>query len=213
LSIVATEDTGYLLVRQAGGNAKMILMHLEVIGQIFIFVAAAMTIVSWQFKHKDNVLIVLFGAGLFWVAGYFCLGDYAPVFGTSISTSLVILGRLTPRHIKMASLVGGLLYIVAMLVFWWLEGGIKTPITDLSASGGALLYIYAMHLPNEAFRKATGLSLIFWLTNNIAAGAWGGVISNLVESGSMLLGYMRARKDFAVAPAVDGYQLQIDTKV
>jgi hypothetical protein len=91
-----------------------------------------------------------------------------------------------------------LVLLPTVVCHWILSGGIAKPLEDVTSSVALVMYFAAVSLPTDQFRRVMFLTLSLWLTNNLAVGSIGGIFTNLVEAGSMLLGYIRAKSLTAV---------------
>ena len=152
--------------------------------------AAAMFVLSYQFKTRRWIILLNAGSRVLYVLQYILLGAYE---GMALDLSALLVSMLAQRrdsgwlrkHPKL-TISGANLFLVAVGLLFYQN------IFSLLAIIGVLLETGALWLSRERrIRFVSFFAAPFWLAYNLACGAYGSAIGNVITMVSIILAIVR----------------------
>ena len=167
-------------------------MTKEVIGQIFSIIGMALTVISFQMKTKKQILAVQTIGSSFFLASYLLLGSWA-----AACLNVVFLFRNIIFYFKNQRWASHKIWLYILLGLVIAAGplGFKT-YWDIIPIVGAIFGTVAASMKNEnMFRLLKLGDSPCWLIYNASIPSIGGIICEIINIVSILVGLIRYRKD------------------
>ena len=164
----------------------------EFIGQIFSIIGMALTVLSFQMKTKKQILVMQTAGSAFFLGSYVLLGSWA-----AVCLNIVFLIRNAVFYFKDKKWAshGAWLYFILALVIVAGALGFKT-YWDIIPIVGAIFGTVAAYMKREnMFRLLKLGDSPCWLIYNISIPSIGGIICEIINIASILIGLIRYRKD------------------
>ena len=177
-------------------------MTEEIIGQIFSIIGMAMTVLSFQMKTKKQILVMQTAGSAFFLGSYVLLGSWA-----AACLNIVFLIRNAVFYFKDKKWAshGAWLYFILALVIVAGALGFKT-YWDIIPIVGAIFGTVAAYMKREnMFRLLKLGDSPCWLIYNISIPSIGGIICEIINIASILIGLIRYRKDDFLTEKQRGY--------
>ena len=167
-------------------------MTEEIIGQIFSIIGMALTVVSFQMKTKKQILVMQSVGSAFFLISYILLGSWAAV---CLNVVFLIRNIVFYFNDKKWASRGIWLYFILALVIAAGALGFKTYL-DIIPIVGAIFGTVAAYMKREnMFRLLKLGDSPCWLIYNISLPSVGGIICEIINIISILVGLIRYRKD------------------
>ena len=167
-------------------------MTKELIGQIFSIIGMALTLVSFQMKTKKQILMVQTAGSSFFLASYLLFGSWA-----AVCLNVVFLIRNTVFYFKTQKWASHRIWLYILLVLVIVAGalGFKT-YWDIFTIIGAIFGTVAASMKSEnMFRLLKLGDSPCWLIYNASIPSIGGIICEIINIASILIGLIRYKKD------------------
>lgn len=169
-------------------------MTKELIGQILSIIGMALTVISFQLKTKKQILMVQTIGSSFFLASYLLLGSLAPA-----CLNVVFIFRNIIFYFKNKKWASHKIWLYVLLLLVIIAGvlGFKSYL-DILTIVGAIFGTVAASMKNEnMFRLLKLGDSPCWLIYNasIPIPSIGGIVCEIINIISILLGLIRYRKD------------------
>ena len=165
----------------------------EIIGQILSILGMALTVVSFQFKTKKQILAIQAIGSSFFLASYLLLGSWA-----AVCLNVVFILRSVVFCFKNEKKWAShkiWLYILLALVIIAGALGFKTYLDILPIVGGIFGTVASSLKSENMFRVIKLGDSPCWLIYNAILPSIGGIICETINIVSILVGLIRYRKD------------------
>lgn len=165
----------------------------EIFGQVASIIGMILTIASFQMKTRKRIIVFQTVGSSFFLISYFLLGSWTGVYMNVIylSRNFVFYYRKDKEWAKSKW------WLVLFLAGAILAGilGFRSTI-DILPIFGAIFATIAMYMPHEnMLRLLNLLASPCWLVYNINLPSTGGMICEIFNMVSVIIGLIRYRKD------------------
>ena len=163
--------------------------HVQMIAQIFAFIAFVLYVISLQFKKKEKILKYQMIANTFYALEYLMLNAYAGVNNSLFGISRSAIFYVCHKKKMNFPLYGAIIFCILVIMFGFMSYvdyySIIPPVISVA-------FFLALFIGNmNAYRIIAALASISWIVYNFHVQAYVGVIDSGVELISALVAIYR----------------------
>ena len=171
---------------------KRLIITESIIGQLFSIIGMALTVVSFQMKTKKQILMVQTLGSAFFLASYLSFGSFA-----AVCLNVVFMVRNIVFYFNDKKWASHKIWLYFILVLVIAAGslGFKNYL-DIFPIVGSIFGTVAAYMKREnMFRLLKLGDSPCWLAYNISIPSVGGIICEVINIISILVGLIRYKKD------------------